>query len=362
MRRGAPRSTIRRDYRPRYGPDAGPAGPRLEIEKEVNVRILRAGSAALSIALAAIIAAALSAPALAAAEDDGEKRKKARKSDTKDGKDDDEAALATPFQIVSAAPENAWRSVDLENVLVIDLPSGEVVIEMRPDFAPKHVEQIKTLVRQGFYDGLKFHRVIEGFMAQGGDPKGDGTGGSELPDIEAEFVRDASEATDFSVIGRDRIAARIGFVDGMPVAAEPESLRAFRADRRVILWPAHCPGVMSMARAGNPNSANSQFFLMIGDARSSLDQRYTAWGWIVDGFENSRRINRGEPPTRPTPIIRMRIATDMPAAERPRVEVLSTSSEAFGTYVERAGLVTNGLVKDLCNIKAPRRVNGKIEL
>ncbi len=275
---------------------------------------------------------------------------------------DKEPAPLTPYQIVSAAPESEWRPVDPEYMLLMDLPSGEVVIELRPDFAPGHVERIKTLSRQGFYDGLRFHRVIEGFMAQGGDPKGDGTGGSELPDLQPEFLRDSAAVEAFDVVGRDRIAARVGFVDGMPTVAEPESLRAFRADRKVELWAAHCPGVMSMARATNPASANSQFFLMIGDARANLDKRYTAWGWIVDGFENSRRINRGEPPERPTPIIRMRIAADVPETERPDVEVLKTDGGSFTRYLERAGHVDSGLVKDLCNIKAPRRVNGKIEL
>ena len=268
----------------------------------------------------------------------------------------------TPYQIVAEAPDDAWRSIDLENTLLMDLPAGEIVIELRPDLAPLHVERIKTLTRSGFYDGLKFHRVIEGFMAQGGDPKGDGSGQSELPDLEPEFMRDASELPAFDVVGRDRMAARIGFVAGMPVAAEPEALRSFRADKRVLAWPTHCPGVMSMARASAPNSANSQFFLMIGDARNSLDQRYSVWGLIVDGYENSRRITRGEPPKRPTPMIRMRIAADVPPGERPDIDVMRTDHDAFRRFLEVAGYVEDGLVRDVCNIKAPRRVNGKVEL
>ncbi|MEL6371446.1 MAG: peptidylprolyl isomerase [Pseudomonadota bacterium] len=283
-------------------------------------------------------------------------------SAAKDKKKKDQAPQVTAFQFIQSAPDSAWRSVESENTLLMDLPSGEIAIELRPDLAPKHVEQIKTLVRQGFYDGLKFHRVIEGFMAQGGDPEGDGTGGSDLPNIPPEFVKDSGDVDGFSVIGRDRIAARIGFVHGMPAAAEPESLRSFRTDRRVTLWPAHCPGVMSMARASAPDSANSQFFLMIGDSRENLDMRYTAWGLIVDGQENARRINRGEPPDRPTPIVRMRIASDIPEEDRPNVEVLRTETDTFQEYVEKAGFVRDGFVKDLCNIKAPRRVNGKIEL
>ena len=275
----------------------------------------------------------------------------------------DAPPLKTPYQMINEAPADHWRPVDPENLLVMDLPSGEIYIELRPDLAPSHVQQIKTLVRRGFYDGLKFHRVIEGFMAQGGDPKGDGTGGSDLPNIPPEFVRDSSVLNGFFVIGRDRVAARIGFLQGMAMAAEPEALRSFRADRRVRAWPVHCPGVMSMARSTNPASANSQFFLMIGDARDSLDQRYSAWGWIIDGFENARRINRGEPPDRPTPVVRARIASDIPESDVPKIEVFDTSKELFEDYLKKLGQLNNdGLVKDICNIKAPRRVAGKVEL
>lgn len=268
-----------------------------------------------------------------------------------------------PAQKIFSAGDAEWRAVDLENMIVVDLPAGPLYVELRPDLAPKHVEQIKTLVRRGFYDGLTFHRVIEGFVAQGGDPKGDGTGGSDLPDIAAEFSRDVKEVDNFTVIGRDRQAARVGLVDGVPAGAEPESLRAVRGDRAVRLWGAHCPGVMSMARATAPDSANSQIFLVIGDARQSLDQRYTVWGWIVDGIENARRIERGEPPKRPTPIVRMRIAADVPSEELPKIEVMRSDSAVFQNYLKEANLVDEtGFVKDLCDIRPPHRVNGKVEL
>ena len=274
----------------------------------------------------------------------------------------DKDAPLRPSQIISAAPEDVWRPLDPENTLYMYLPAGLVVIELRPDFAPGHVARVKELTREGFYDGLNFHRVIEGFMAQGGDPKGDGTGGSEKPDLQAEFTRDAKDVSGFTVIGRDRIAPRIGYIDGMPTAAQSEALRSFRADRRVDLWPLHCPGVMSMARASNPHSANSQFFLMIGDSRLNLDRRYTGWGWIVDGFEATRRIVRGEPPTRPTPIIRMRIAADVDPADREDITVMRTDSETFLQYLTAASEVSEtGYVKDICSVRVPVRVNGKIE-
>lgn len=268
----------------------------------------------------------------------------------------------TAYSIADKAPAEDWRTVNPENLLVLDLPAGPVFVELRPDIAPAHVAQIKTLVRQGFYNGLTFHRVIEGFVAQGGDPKGDGTGGSSLPNLPAEFVKDTKDVANFVEIGRDRIAARVGFIEGMPVGAQPESLRAFRADRRVELWPLHCPGVLSMARASRPDSANSQFFILLGDARLNLDRTYSVWGIIVDGAENSRRIDRGEPPKRPTPIVRAQIASDMPAKERPKIEVMKTGSESFRKFIEALGAVKEGYVKDVCDINPPRRIDGRLEL
>ena len=154
-------------------------------------------------------------------------------------------------------------ALDPENTLVIETTKGKVVIELRPDLAPQHVERIKTLARKKFYDGIKFHRVIEGFMAQTGCPHGTGTGGSDLPNLAAEFN------------------------------AEP-----------------HIRGICSMARAQNPNSANSQFFICFDDARF-LDKQYTVWGKVVEGMDNVDQINRGEPPRSPDSMISVRVMADM---------------------------------------------------
>jgi peptidylprolyl isomerase len=154
-------------------------------------------------------------------------------------------------------------ALEPENTLNLDLSTGgRVVIQLRPDAAPNHVERIKTLARQGFYNGLIFHRVIEGFMAQGGDPKGDGTGGSQLPDLAAEF-------------------------SPLP----------------------HVRGVVSAARAEDKDSANSQFFIMFGP-RLSLDNKYTVFGRVVSGMEHVDAIERGEPPASPTRIVRASIGAD----------------------------------------------------
>jgi peptidylprolyl isomerase len=143
------------------------------------------------------------------------------------------------------------------NTLVLNLDSGgDVVIKLRPDLAPGHVERIKELVGEGFYDGVVFHRVIPGFMAQGGDPTGTGTGGSNKPDLKAEFSK------------------------------EP-----------------HSRGACSMARTNNPNSANSQFFICFDDARF-LDGQYTVWGQVVEGMEHVDALPKGEPPRQPGKIVK----------------------------------------------------------
>jgi len=152
-------------------------------------------------------------------------------------------------------------AADPENTLYLDLEYGRVVIELRPDLAPKHVARIKELTRKGFYDGHKFHRVIEGFMAQTGDPTGTGTGGSGQ-NIPAEF--------------------------------SPEPF---------------VRGTVGAARAQDVNSADSQFFLMFADG-SSLNNQYTVWGKVTSGMEFVDKIRRGEPPANPDKIVKMQVAAD----------------------------------------------------
>ena len=155
---------------------------------------------------------------------------------------------------------SSGEQLDPQNTIYMDLKYGRVVIKLLPELAPKHVERIKTLCAQHFYDGTPFHRVIAGFMAQGGDPTGTGMGGSDKPDRAAEFN------------------------------AEP-----------------HVEGVCSMARAQNPNSANSQFFICLDDARF-LDKQYTVWGQVVSGMEHVHAIPKGEPPRSPGKIVKATVA------------------------------------------------------
>jgi peptidylprolyl isomerase len=157
-------------------------------------------------------------------------------------------------------------AANLEDTLYLDVPAGRVVIELRPDLAPAHVARIKELAREGFYDGIVFHRVIDGFMAQTGDPKGDGTGGSGQH-LDAEFSREK-----------------------------------------------HLRGTCSMARAASPNSADSQFFVCFAPA-SFLDGQYTVWGQVVSGMEHIDAVKKGDQSrngsvSKPDAIVRMQVAAD----------------------------------------------------
>jgi len=154
------------------------------------------------------------------------------------------ASIAAAFMVLAAWSGSALAD---ENTVVMETSQGKVTIQLRPDLAPKHVEQIKTLVKQGFYDGIVFHRVIDGFMAQTGDPTGTGTGGSDLPDLPAEFT-----------------------------------------DTKFVR------GVIGMARTSDPNSANSQFFIMF-DASPNLDGQYTVIGEVTEGMEAVDKLKKGDP-------------------------------------------------------------------
>jgi len=171
-------------------------------------------------------------------------------------------AILTVLASLFILPAAAQAQGDPENTLYLDLKDGRVVIQLRPDLAPNHVARIKKLAREGFYDGIVFHRVIEDFMAQTGDPTGTGRGGSEEPDLKAEF-----------------------------------SQAPFKR------------GTLGMARASDPDSANSQFFIMFKDG-DFLIGNYTVFGEVVDGMEFVDNITRGEPPANPDKIIKMQVAAD----------------------------------------------------
>ena len=175
-------------------------------------------------------------------------------------------ALATFLAGGAIGARAQAQAPDPQNTLVIELKTGNVLIKLRPDVAPKHVERVKTLARQGFYNGVKFHRVIEGFMAQTGDPTGTGTGGSTLPDVPLEV-------------------------------SQPPLI--------------YKRGSVGAARTSDPNTFNSQFFICFNDdGCRGLTGKYTVWGEVIEGMEHVDRITRGEPPRNPDVMLKVYVLAD----------------------------------------------------
>lgn len=260
-----------------------------------------------------------------------------------------------------AAPAEAWRMVDPENLMIIDTAYGKIGVELLPEIAPNHTTQIKALVRSGFYDNVKFHRVIKGFMNQTGDgANGDGTGDSDLPNIPAEFTfrRDASMPV--TLVGVRESGAQkvdVGFYKSLPVATQPTAQAMLTADGKVGAAGLHCLGVTSMARTNDPNSANSQFFLM-RDRASHLDSQYSIWGTTVMGHEHLRSFKVGtvgEAGFVPDRMNTVRMAADLPENERPTVKVMKTGHPAFQNFL-KTQRNENGTFPDVCDIIVPTKV------
>lgn len=265
------------------------------------------------------------------------------------------AALCAPAAVAQGrAPDAAnWRALDPENTLYIDTANGRVVVELYPEIAPKHVARVKELARAAFYDGLLFHRVIDGFMAQTGDPKGDGTGGSTMPDLPQEFEFRRGPEMPF-VSAAERSGEREGFYKTLPIVTQPDQLMRILQDGRVRAYGKHCPGVASMARSTEPDSANSQFFLMRA-AYPSLDRRYTIWGRVVWNLDAVKKISVGEPPPSPDRMLAVRVAADLPEAERAPIYVLRTDSPAFAQLIQDVR-TKRGADFSVCDVEVPARV------
>jgi peptidylprolyl isomerase len=171
--------------------------------------------------------------------------------------------LSLALALLVLASASYAQAPDPQNTLVIELKNGRVLVKLRPDLAPKHVERVKALAKEGFYNNIKFHRVIDGFMAQTGDPTGTGTGGSKLPNLPAEFTKEVYKR-----------------------------------------------GSIGAARTPDPNSANSQFFICFGDGCRGLTGQYTLWGEVIEGMEHVDKIAKGEPPPQPDVMQRVYLLAD----------------------------------------------------
>jgi peptidylprolyl isomerase len=233
----------------------------------------------------------------------------------------------------ATAKDPTWREVDPENLVFVELFEGEVVLELNPQFAPKTVAQFRKLVQDQFYDGLSFYRVIDGFVAQGGD--GSDLGELSLvPMIDAEFEREMDANIEFSRVQRtDLYADETGFVNGFAAA---------RSLSENTIWLTHCPGVVAMARNDNPDSSRTDFYFVIGQSPRYLDRNMNVFARVIEGMEVVQQIKRGpanqngifQDDTSPSRIRRMHLASDIPKSERKTAFVVDTNSKGFEQYLK----------------------------
>ena len=260
-------------------------------------------------------------------------------------------ALTTPATAQDGAD---WREVAPQNLLVIDTSKGRVLVELAPAAAPLAVERISTLANQGFYDGVVFHRVIQNFMAQTGDPDGDGSGGSDLPNVQGEFTFRRGMDSRMTVVAGDTARPQ-GLMGVLPVTSQPDAQMFVTADNRVPAFIQFCPGVLGMARTQDPNSANSQWFIMTG-VNDRLNGAYTAFGRVVAGLDVAHALKAGPMDQdgrvgeNPDTLTRVRTADQLAAGERPSVRVLSASSPRWAEQIQQEK-TKRGLNFSICDIQ-----------
>jgi peptidylprolyl isomerase len=264
------------------------------------------------------------------------------------------SAAAAPQSPAPPPAQADWRTPDPQNVLVIDTNKGRIVIEMSPVAAPLAVARVRDLARAGFYNGQSFFRVIDGFMDQTGDPKNDGTGQSDKPNLPPEFTFRRDAQTPIVVVGRVA-GIEAGFLGSLPVNSQTMDLGLLTVDHKVNAWGAYCPGVAGLARSEPPDSANSQFFLMRA-ATPNLDQKYTAWGRAIAGLDVIRAIKVGEPVPQPQDqMATVRVLADIPPAQRPSVHVIDTGGAWFMAMAQRVR-AARGADFSICDIDLPVQV------
>ena len=272
------------------------------------------------------------------------------------------ASLCLPMMAMAASEAEVvpseWRSVGEDRLLVVDTTKGRIIVELAPEVAPDHVARIRLLAGRGFYDGLLWHRVIDYFMAQTGDPLGTGEGQSPFPDLKAEFTFRRDAQTPFVAVA-EPAGGRVGFLHSLPVQTQPDALMASTGDGKVHGWGLYCAGVAGMARDDNPDSANSQFFFM-RQAYPPLDRRYTIWGRVVSGLDVVRALKFSPNPdgivTDPDRMEQVRVVADMAEASKPRVKVLDTASPRFRALVEQTRQA-RGADFSVCDIELPVEVS-----
>ena len=253
--------------------------------------------------------------------------------------------MLTVLAAAAALAASDFRPLEAENTLVIETTKGRVVVEMAPAMAPKAVERVKLLARERVYDGLQFHRVIDGFVAQTGNPDNRDGGTSKHPDLPPEFQFRIPAAQ--AVVAVERSDGIEGLVGSTPFAG------VRMPDGRLRGWGAYCPGVAGMGRQADPGTANSEIFFMRAPARR-LDHEYTVWGRVVAGQEAVMRVAVGEPPKVPDLMLKVRVMADLPAPERPKLQVLDERGPAFAARLA-AQKRAKGAAFTICDVEISTR-------
>ncbi len=237
----------------------------------------------------------------------------------------------SPAEIMLEAAPEEWRTFDQEDLLYIEVATGTAVVALSDVLAPGHVKQVKTLARQGFYDGLSFYRVIDGFVAQGGDPFEERDIGDAKASLDAEFEEALSsmEATHVVSEGVDGYASTVGFARGLPVGLDREA---------ETVWHLHCVGAFAFGRNDDRDSASTEFYITLQPQRY-LDRNLTVFGRVIDGMDHIQRLRRNAPPETKDDdvgeeIITMRIGVDLPPEKQVQLEILRSDSNAFAEYWE----------------------------
>lgn len=245
------------------------------------------------------------------------------------GPDEAEQAMAE-VEIPDFTGIPDWRLADPEDLLLIETRHGMITVELSDEFAPDHAARMRQAVRDGFFDGRDFYRVIDGFVAQGG--RGEEADSVELPQypvLAGEFYRPSAGIVFTPMIDDDLYAPVVGHVNGFPAAQT--------ADGRET-WLIHCPGTMAMARGNDPDTGDVEFYIVIGQGPRHLDRIMSVFGRVIDGMDHVQALNRGDPmvnsgviadPDMRDPILSMHIAADLPEAQRPAYEIMRTDGAAF---------------------------------
>lgn len=267
-------------------------------------------------------------------------------------------------ELLDASQASDWRTLDPANTVYLELASGRVVIELAPQFAPRHVANIRTLAHEGYWNGMSINRSQDNFVVQWGDPAQDDAqrkplGGAQAK-LPAEFARSSAGLTLHPLADRDGWAPRVGFVDGFPAAGDPKAKS---------LWLAHCYGAVGAGRDVAADSSNgSELYVVTGQSPRQLDRNITVVGRVVQGMERLSVLPRGtgplgfyEKPEQRTPIGSIRLAADVPEAQRTPLQLLRTDTPLFDALVEARRNRRDDWYKqpaghiDLCNVPLPVR-------